>query len=304
MKAVTKLVFLNDRNEKFFGEGPYRLLCAVDETGSLNAAAMSMGMAYTKAIRIVKNAEEALGFPLTTRAIGGKNGGGSRLTEDGRRWMERYEKYRDACVQANAELYRRHFPRAGCVIMASGMGRRFGGNKLMADFCGKPMIARILDATQNLFFKRVVVTRHADVAAYCRERNMDVILHDLPNRSDTVRLGIEAMGDADGCMFCPGDQPLLKKETIATLIRSWEDAPMSIHRMQSGGVPASPVIFPSCDFEELMSLPQGQGGGYLLKKYPQRVVCVDAADEYELMDADTPEDLAKLVSICRENGSC
>ena len=37
-----------------------------------------------------------------------------------------------------------------CVIMASGLGRRFGGNKLMADFCGQPMVCRILDATEGV----------------------------------------------------------------------------------------------------------------------------------------------------------
>lgn len=37
----------------------------------------------------------------------------------------------------------------GCVIMASGLGKRFGSNKLMADFNGKPMIYRILSATDG-----------------------------------------------------------------------------------------------------------------------------------------------------------
>ena len=35
-------------------------------------------------------------------------------------------------------------PALGCVVMASGQGRRFGGNKLMADFCGAPLIANAL----------------------------------------------------------------------------------------------------------------------------------------------------------------
>ena len=35
-------------------------------------------------------------------------------------------------------------PALGCVVMASGLGRRFGGNKLMADFCGAPLIANAL----------------------------------------------------------------------------------------------------------------------------------------------------------------
>ena len=43
MEAVTRIVFVDDSREKFFGEGPYRLLLAVEQTGSLHGAAGSMG---------------------------------------------------------------------------------------------------------------------------------------------------------------------------------------------------------------------------------------------------------------------
>ena len=110
MKAVTKITFFDDNNEKFFGEGPARLLHAIEETNSLRAAAMSMGMAYSKAFNLIKNAESALGFSLTTRSTGGKNGGGSRLTEEGKEWLQRYEAYRDACKLSNSRLYLEFFP--------------------------------------------------------------------------------------------------------------------------------------------------------------------------------------------------
>ena len=110
MKAVTRIIFLDEQGDKFFGEGPYRLLCAVEETGSLRAAAMSMNMAYTKALKVLKNAEAALGFPLTARTTGGKDGGGSQLTPEGKEWITRYEAYRNACVQANRQLYLDFFP--------------------------------------------------------------------------------------------------------------------------------------------------------------------------------------------------
>ena len=294
MKAQTKLTFLNDQNEKFFGEGPCRLLRMVEETGSLNAAAAAMDMAYTKALRLLKNAEAALGFPLTTRAIGGRNGGGSRLTDAGRAWLERYEAYRDACARVNRELYREYFPSAGCVIMASGMSRRFGGNKLMADFGGEPMIYRILKATDGLFDRRVVVTRHEDVAALCRERGVDVVCHELPLRSDTVRLGLEAVGGMDGCMFCPGDQPLLRRETVAALLCSWRGKREDIWRTAFGDAPGSPVLFPAWTFDALLNLPDGMGGGYVLGSHPDRVRCMQVSDEYELMDADTPDVLDAL----------
>ena len=99
-----------ENGEKFFGEGPCRLLRLVEETGSLRSAAASMGMAYSKALKLVKNAEAALGFPLTMRTTGGRDGGGSVLTPQGKEWLKKYEDYRDACVQANRQLYLEFFP--------------------------------------------------------------------------------------------------------------------------------------------------------------------------------------------------
>ncbi len=110
MKAVTKIIFLDENNEKFFGEGPAQLLHAIENTGSLRAASLSMGMAYTKALKLIKNAESALGFSLISRTTGGKDGGGSKLTDDGKEWLERYERYKDACKQANSRLYMEFFP--------------------------------------------------------------------------------------------------------------------------------------------------------------------------------------------------
>lgn len=110
MKAITKIVFLDENGEKFFGEGPSRLMRGIEETGSLRGAAMSMGMAYTKALKLIGNAEKALGFKLTERATGGKDGGGSRITPEGKEWLTRYENYRDACKAANAKLYMEFFP--------------------------------------------------------------------------------------------------------------------------------------------------------------------------------------------------
>lgn len=294
MKAITRITFLDDHGEKFFGEGPARILHAIEEKGSLRAAAMSMNMAYTKALKLLKNAEAALGFPLTTRTTGGRDGGGSMLTPEGKLWLERYEAYRDACTQANRELISRYFPKVGCVIMASGLGRRFGGNKLMADFDGEPMILRALQATEGLALQRIVVTRYEDVAGLCRERGVEVVLHDLPYRSDTVRLGLEAVGEADGCMFLSADQPLLTRKTVADLLHHWEADQEQICRPVCGDKPGNPVLFPKWAFPELMELPEGKGGSRVIEKHPECVAMLQIDDPYELMDVDTPEELERL----------
>lgn len=297
MRAATKITITDDNGIKFFGEGPCRLLRCVEKTGSLRAAALEMEMAYSKASKLLKQAEATLGFPLTRRSAGGKDGGGSILTPEGKRWLQQYEAYRDACVNANRELFRRYFPQTGCVIMASGLGKRFGGNKLMADFHGKPMIQRALDASETLFTKRVVVTRDERIAALCREQNVDVVLHALPHRSDTVRLGLQALGELDACMFLPGDQPLLRRETVAMLLECRNEHPDCIIRPGYEDTEGSPVLFPSWAFPELLDLPEGKGGGVVIKNHPHAVYRVSVADPFELADADTPEILETLKGL-------
>lgn len=110
----------------------------------------------------------------------------------------------------------------GCIVMASGVGARFGGNKLMAELCDAPLVGHVVRATDGLFSRRVVVTRHADVAALCETLGAQVILHDEPCRNDTVRLGMEAMDGCDTVTFVQGDQPLIRPASIAALLRAAE----------------------------------------------------------------------------------
>lgn len=109
MKVLTRFIFVDDEKEKFFGEGPYRLLRGVEKTGSLRATSIEMGMSYTKALKLINNAERELGFKFTTRLVGGKSGGGSCLTEEGKAWLDRYEKFRDACLKETERLYQEFY---------------------------------------------------------------------------------------------------------------------------------------------------------------------------------------------------
>lgn len=105
MDCATRVFLQDDNGEKFFGEGPCRLLEGIRRTGSLRASAQEMEMAYTKAARILKKAEEVLGFPLTRRSIGGKGGGGSSLTPEALAFVEKYKRFRDGCRAANRALF-------------------------------------------------------------------------------------------------------------------------------------------------------------------------------------------------------
>jgi len=109
LKIRLGLSLYTDDGERFFGEGPYRLLRGVQELGSLRSSTQRMGMAYTKAFYMVKHAEAALGFPLIQRTIGGKGGGGSVLPPQAEELITRYESYREACGRMAEQLYQEHF---------------------------------------------------------------------------------------------------------------------------------------------------------------------------------------------------
>ena len=205
------------------------------------------------------------------------------------------------CVDLDAP-----FGRLGCVVMASGMGRRFGGGKLLAGLWGRPLLQYALDATGGVFLRRVVVTRDPAAAALCREQGIETVLHSQPYRSDTVRLGLEALAGPEapslaGCLFCPADQPLLRRETVASLALCAACAPGPIWRPAWQGRPGAPVLFPAWAFAELAALPQGRGGGEVVRCHPERVRCVPVEDPAELLDIDRRQDLERLERLEHRN---
>jgi molybdate transport system regulatory protein len=90
-RAVISVRIFSD--EKCFGPGIAVLLTQVRELHSLRAAAMSIGMAYSKAWTIVKNSEANLGCRLLDSTTGGKHGGGAELTAQAEAILSAYEDY-------------------------------------------------------------------------------------------------------------------------------------------------------------------------------------------------------------------
>lgn len=106
LHPVISIRLFTDR--KCFGPGVATLLHRVEEHHSLRGAAASMGMAYSKAWTILRNAEDCLGFKLLHSATGGKNGGGATLTPEAIRLLAAYDAY-CAALRAEAEaLYAAH----------------------------------------------------------------------------------------------------------------------------------------------------------------------------------------------------
>ena len=100
LKPFIRLTVANPASESHseFGRGVAALCQGVVDFGSLNASAKQMGMAYSKAWRIMKDTEEALGFKILDR----DGAHGSTLTDAGKQLLAAYYEVENAC-QTQAE---------------------------------------------------------------------------------------------------------------------------------------------------------------------------------------------------------
>lgn len=232
------------------------------------------------------------------------------------------------------------FSSISCIIMASGMSKRFGTNKLLASFNNNTLFENAINISRFVdFFETLAVTRHDELVQICEREHIHCIKHNMPYRNDMVRLGVSHILRethkhksccTQGILFLPSDQPLITKTSLQLLCllfiyynsshfacnstdkssnanndysnNNYSNNDYSnnnnnnnkICRLAFNENAGAPVIFPACYYNELLTLPQGKGGGFIAKKHPAQVVLVPAQDEYELYDIDTPDDLIRL----------
>lgn len=108
LRARFKLWLSSEDAEGAFGDGKWRLLKAIDDEGSLNAASSKLSISYRKAWGDLKKAQEALGVSLVEKQRGGKLGGKTTLTSQGEKWVKAYTKFRSDIEKQVAEAYKKH----------------------------------------------------------------------------------------------------------------------------------------------------------------------------------------------------
>ena len=96
---VRSRVWINDKKGIFLGKGRVNLLQAIEQYGSINKAAKSMNMSYLKAWKLVESMNIASKKPLTIKVSGGKGGGGTQLTEEGKKAIKLFQELNSRCQQ-------------------------------------------------------------------------------------------------------------------------------------------------------------------------------------------------------------
>lgn len=89
------------------GPGKAELVERIGRTGSISAAARDMGMSYRRAWQLVESLNETFREPVVTTAIGGRRGGGAKVTPYGERVVAGFRAMeRKASAAISADLRR------------------------------------------------------------------------------------------------------------------------------------------------------------------------------------------------------
>ena len=185
--------------------------------------------------------------------------------------------------------------RLGCVVMAAGNARRFGENKLSAVIGERSLMERTLDAVPcKLFEKVVVVTQYDWVETLAATRGFLPIRNEEPEKglSRTIQLGLNELLDLDGVLFLVSDQPWLKEETVEAEIRLFLANSDKIIALSHDGQRGNPCIFPKRFFSQLLALEGDRGGSAVIRQHEDDLLLLEA-DEIELRDIDTKEELER-----------
>lgn len=78
------------RSAAAMGPGKAELVERIAQTGSISAAAREMGMSYRRAWQLVEALNAAFREPVVTTEIGGRRGGGARVTRYGAGLVARF----------------------------------------------------------------------------------------------------------------------------------------------------------------------------------------------------------------------
>lgn len=81
--------------EGIMGDGKWKILKAIEKHGSLKAATEALGITYRRTWGDLKHIEEVLGFALLDKSRGGKEGGNSCLTPEGRKLVAAFDRFHE-----------------------------------------------------------------------------------------------------------------------------------------------------------------------------------------------------------------
>lgn len=184
------------------------------------------------------------------------------------------------------------------VVLAAGLGRRMGRQKLLLPLRGRPVVRWSVEAVLPLVDEVVVVTGYE--AAAVREALTGLAVRFVHNptpeagQGTSIAVGIGSLGaEIRAALVVLGDQPRVPAAVMAALLEAFARTGQPVVAPVYRGVRGNPVLFAVSVFPELRVLTGDLGARAVVRARPERVAAVEL-DLPMPADVDTPEDLARL----------
>ena len=184
------------------------------------------------------------------------------------------------------------------ILLAAGLGRRFGAHKLLVPLAdGTPLAVAAACALRHAVNDVLAVVRPGDVELAALLRAEDVRIVECPQAErgmgHSLGAGVAASPDAAGWVIALADMPYIKDATIAGVARAVAAGALMaapFHRNRRG----HPVGFNAGLYAELVALQGDRGARELLARHARALTRIDVDDAGILLDVDTPADLARV----------
>jgi molybdenum cofactor cytidylyltransferase len=200
------------------------------------------------------------------------------------------------------------------LVLAAGRGRRFGGDKLLAHYRGRPLLLHVLDlvaaSCRDQIFDRghVVIAAGDDAAqALCRKAGLTAVLNDAPTLglSHSLRLGLQAIemltrNEGSAALVFLADQPLVRLEVVEQVIAAYRSTGAPVVRPRyhnQPNAPGHPVLLDQSTWSLASTLQGDRGLADLLVSPSIETVIIDVPGGNP--DVDTPADLHALEETAR-----
>lgn len=195
-------------------------------------------------------------------------------------------------------------PRISAILLAAGLSKRLGRNKLLLPAGGIPVVRRAaLALAESSAAEIIAVVGHEAAAVTAALEGLRLrVVHNpgyAQGQSTSLRAGLaQAAPDAEGFLFALGDQPLLTAEWVDRLIGAFASAPGSTlgAALYHGGGRGNPVLLSASLREELARVEGDEGARKILRRLEQeeRLLAVPAEEADLFLDLDTEADHARL----------
>ena len=182
------------------------------------------------------------------------------------------------------------------LILAAGGSRRFGSQKLLAPFGGKPLLEHAIDNASESSVQRLLCVLGSDAdeitagVAFGRAETLTCEEWRL-GQSAALRAAVSELSSSEAIVVLLGDEPLVTADAIERVLGARGPGACAV-RATYGAVPGHPTVIEKALFPKVAQISGDSGAKDLFSPSETRYVpCDDCASAF---DIDTPADLELL----------